>query len=180
RNHFPHLFFIDSSMEKTFSGVSRLVMLDRYAQKDINLTTLSIDDLVLCIVKDDPKFPTRGIGYVRGINDEYVYIELEEEYRGMAADINSEGIIKRLRNEIEKPMELFYEQICHRVANNLGIGETIHTVTEFYHELSNLNLVPAGRILFGAGSNTEVTYFNCFVMPYIEDSRVGISVHRQK
>lgn len=180
RNHFPHLFFADESMFKTFSGVSRLVMLDRYTQKDINLLTLSIDDLVICIVKDDPKFPTRGIGYVRGFSDEYVYIKLEDEYVSMAADVNDEGIIKRKKNEIEKPMELFYEQIAHRVANNLGTGETIHVVNDFYHELSNLNLVPAGRVLFGAGSNTQVTYFNCFVMPFIEDSRVGISLHRQQ
>lgn len=180
RNHFPHLFFIDNTMKKSFSGVSRLVMLDRYAQKDINLVTLSIDDLVLCIVKHDPKFPTRGIGYVKGINDEYVYIQLEEEYRAMAADATKDGIIRRKRNEIEKPMELFYEQICHRVANHLGSGETIHTVSEFYHELSSINLVPAGRILFGAGSNAQVTYFNCFVMPFIEDSRKGISIHRQQ
>ncbi|HQA19665.1 MAG TPA: vitamin B12-dependent ribonucleotide reductase, partial [Bacilli bacterium] len=63
---------------------------------------------------------------------------------------------------------------------HLGSGETIHTVSEFYHELSSLNLVPAGRILFGAGSNAQVTYFNCFVMPFIEDSRKGISIHRQQ
>lgn len=180
RNHFPHLFFADESMFKTFSGVSRLVMLDRYTQKDINLITLSIDDLVICIVKDDPKFPTRGIGYVKGFSGEYVYIKLEDEYASMATDANDEGIIKRQKNEIEKPMELFYEQIAHRVANNLGTGETIHVVNDFYHELSNLNLVPAGRVLFGAGSNTQVTYFNCFVMPFIEDSRVGISLHRQQ
>lgn len=180
RSHFPHLFFADETMYKTFNGVSRLVMLDRYTQKDINLVTLSIGDLVICIVKDDPKFPTRGIGYVKGFSNEYVYIELEDEYLSMAQDANDEGIIKRQKNEIEKPMELFYEQICHRVANNLGTGETINIVNDFYHELSNLNLVPAGRVLFGAGSNTLVTYFNCFVMPFIEDSRVGISLHRQQ
>lgn len=33
KNYFPHLFLIDETMEKTFQSVSRLVMLDRYAQK---------------------------------------------------------------------------------------------------------------------------------------------------
>ena len=57
KNHFPHLFLVDEKMNKTFDGVSRLVMLDRYTQKDINHLTLGIGDLVVCVVKDDPKFP---------------------------------------------------------------------------------------------------------------------------
>ncbi|MBN2696713.1 MAG: hypothetical protein JXR38_04155, partial [Bacilli bacterium] len=58
KTFFPHLFLVDDTMYKTFEGVSRLVMLDRYTQKDINHVTLGIGDLVLCIVKDDSKFPT--------------------------------------------------------------------------------------------------------------------------
>ena len=54
-------------MKLTFQGVSRLVMLDRYTQKDINYVSLSEGDLVICVTKDDPKFPTRGIGYVKKI-----------------------------------------------------------------------------------------------------------------
>src|SRR5699024_3745835 len=50
----------------------------------------------------------------------------------------------------------------------------------FFHELANLNFVPAGRVLYGAGSGTDVTYFNCYVMPYIKDSREGISDHRKQ
>jgi ribonucleoside-diphosphate reductase alpha chain len=50
----------------------------------------------------------------------------------------------------------------------------------FYKELVNLNFIPAGRVLYGAGSDTEVTYFNCYVMPYVQDSREGISDHRKQ
>ena len=74
RQHFPHIFLIDESMKRTFEGVSRLVMLDRYTQKDINYTTLGVGDLVICVVKDDPKFPSRGIGYVKKINGEKITI----------------------------------------------------------------------------------------------------------
>ena len=42
-----------------------------------------------------------------------------------------------------------------------------------------MNFVPAGRVLYGAGSDSLVTYFNCFVMPFIEDSREGIAEHRK-
>lgn len=180
KNYFPHLFLIDEKMNKTFQGVSRLVMLDRYSQKDINHVSLGIGDLVIVIVKEDPKFPTRGIGNIIALDGETAYIELEAEYLGMCDELDENNIIKRNIKEVDKPLEIFYEQICHRVANNLAQGETIETVNAFYHELESMNLVPAGRVLFGAGSNTAVTYFNCFVMPFIHDSRGGISVHRQK
>ncbi len=179
-SHFPYLFLIDNNMTKTFDGVSRLVMLDRYTQKDINQVTLGVDDLVVCVVKDDPKFPTRGIGYITAIEDDKVKIRLEDEYIGIANDLLPSGEILRQKNAIDKPMEIFYEQIAQRVAYNLGSGETIEHFKDFYREIAELNLVPAGRVLFGAGSQSAVTYFNCFVMPFIHDSRVGISNHRQE
>jgi ribonucleoside-diphosphate reductase alpha chain len=51
---------------------------------------------------------------------------------------------------------------------------------KFYQELVQLNFVPAGRFLYGAGADTDVTYFNCYVMPYVKDSREGISEHRKQ
>jgi len=180
RTTFPHLFLIDDSMQRTFDGVSRLVMLDRYTQKDINHVTLGPGDLVVCVVKDDPKFPTRGIGYVTRVMNGHVQIRLEDEYAPIATDANADGEIVRLKNTVDKPMELFYEQIAKRVAANLGIGETEQHFQAFYREIADLNLVPAGRVLFGAGSQSAVTYFNCFVMPYVKDSRAGISEHRQQ
>lgn len=181
KKHFPHLFLIDeTSMYKTFSSVSRLVMLDRYSQKDINHISLGVGDLVISVIKYDPKFPTRGIGYIVKIEDDLAYIQLETEYAGMCDNLGPDNTICRHISEIDKPLEIFYEQICHRVANNLAQGETYETVRSFYDELNEMNLIPAGRVLFGAGSNTAVTYFNCFVMPFIHDSRGGISVHRQK
>jgi len=180
KNNFPHLFLIDDAMKKTFDGVSRLVMLDRYTQKDINHSTLGNGDLVICVVKDDPKFPSRGIGYITRIVDDKVYIRLEEEYAAIAIDLLDSGEIIRIKNSVDKPMEIFYEQIAMRVASNLGAGETVEHFKEFYREVAEQNLVPAGRVLFGAGSQSAVTYFNCFVMPFIKDSRVGISEHRQQ
>ncbi len=39
-NSFSHIFEIDENMKTTHEGISRLVMLDRYSQKDIDLKTL--------------------------------------------------------------------------------------------------------------------------------------------
>jgi len=70
---FSHLYQIDPTMHTIHEGVSRLVMLDRYAQKDINLISLKEEDTVLVVVKDDPKFPARGIGKVIELNKEVGY-----------------------------------------------------------------------------------------------------------
>lgn len=178
--HYPHLFTITKEMHMSFEGVARLVMLDRYTQKDMALTTLSPGDLVITIVKYDPKFPARGIGYVQKIEHDNVWVKIEEEYSGLIAETNVDGVIKRNIREVEKPLEIYYEQIARRVAHNLGEGESEASIKAFEHELAELNLVPAGRVLFGAGSQTNVTYFNCFVMPFVHDSRGGISKHRQQ
>lgn len=45
---------------------------------------------------------------------------------------------------------------------------------EFYRVLEDFKFVPGGRILSGAGTGYEVTYFNCFVIPSPKDSRHGI------
>ena len=180
KSGFPHLFTITEDMERTFEGVSRLVMLDRYTQKDLSLNTLTVGDLVITVVKNDPKFPSRGLGTVVNIEGDDVSIKVEEESLSNAEDADKDGVILRNKRQIDKPLELFFEQIAMRLAHHLGEDESKETIDEFYHEVANLNLVPAGRVLFGAGSQTNVTYFNCFVMPHVHDSRGGISDHRKQ
>ncbi|HZJ87332.1 MAG TPA: vitamin B12-dependent ribonucleotide reductase [Erysipelothrix sp.] len=188
KNHYPHLYPIEDDYKVTHEGVSRLVMLDRYAQKDRNLQTLGEGDIVVTIVKDDPTFPARGIGVVTKMDteNETVEILLEEEYRGSLEDPTEQdtGTITRHFSAIDKPLEIYYEQIAKRVG--YALAKTEHEDEQdkygetFFQELKAMNIVPAGRVLYGAGSNTEVTYFNCFVMPFIDDSRGGIADHRKE
>jgi ribonucleoside-diphosphate reductase alpha chain len=117
-NYFPHLKPIESDFKITYEGIARLVMLDRYSQKDKHLTSLKTGDLVLTIIKRDPVFPTRGIGYVSSIlsNGKYV-ITIEEEYVASIDPnmLENELQIDRVvvqKQEIEKPLEIFYEQIA--------------------------------------------------------------------
>ena len=51
-------------MKITHKGVSRLVMLDRYAFKDTEKKTLKEGDFVVLTIKEDPKFPARGTGFI--------------------------------------------------------------------------------------------------------------------
>lgn len=185
---FP-VFHITEDMNITYEGVSRIVMLDRYSYKDLHKSSLSVGDLVVLTVKHDPKYPTRGTGEIAHIDwkQEKVTIIVDEEFRETLEDPleKKSGVVQRSFPEFDKPLELFYEQIAKR--NAVGIAEVENTVEEkeeaaykYYNVLANKELVPAGRVLHGAGADTEVTYFNCYVMPFIQDSRGGISRHREE
>ncbi|MHA7137343.1 vitamin B12-dependent ribonucleotide reductase [Rossellomorea arthrocnemi] len=186
---FPQVHPITPDMKTTHKGVSRLVMIDRYSFKDTEKITLSEGDFVVLTIKEDPKFPARGLGYITSIDWETKKADvwIEEEYRS-AIDKPEEmetGVVSRTLDVIEKPLEVYYEQIAKR--NATGLAEVEETpekrqvwFEKFYHELVNLHFVPAGRVLYGAGAGTDVTYFNCYVMPFVQDSREGISEHRKQ
>lgn len=187
--NFPYVYPITEDMEITHSGVSRMVMIDRYSYKDTKKETLSNGDLVVLTVKNDPQYPARGIGYIQELDwdESEAVILVEEEYR---ASLESEeeletGLVTRKIEEIDKPLEIYYEQIVKRNARGLAEAENNPENVEdsfelFYEELKSKNFVPAGRVLYGAGSGTDVTYFNCYVMPFVPDSRGGISDHRKE
>lgn len=187
--YFPLITPIDDSFYTIHEGVSRLVMLDRYSQKDRELISLGEGDIVVTVIKEDPKYPARGVGVVLSIDrqKETVMIEIEEEFRGTLENEQEAltGKIKRSFSQIDKPLEIFYEQIAHRVGMALAKPEADGQKREkygslFYQQLKKLNVIPAGRVLYGAGSGTQVTYFNCFVMPFVKDSRGGIAEHRKE
>src|SRR5699024_1262728 len=166
---FPEVHPITDDMEMNFEGLSRLVMLDRYSFKDTNKSTLKLGDLVLLTIKPDPDFPARGTGRISMINHlrNEVSVDIDEEYQAVAG---RETITASI-DEIDKPLELYYEQIARRVATGLAEVETdsnkqAQAFEDFYEELASLNFVPAGRVLYGAGSNAGVTFFNCYVMPF--------------
>ncbi|MEK4284920.1 MULTISPECIES: vitamin B12-dependent ribonucleotide reductase [Ureibacillus] len=186
---FPQVHSITPDMHVTHKGVSRLVMIDRYSFKDTEKKTLKPGDFVVLTIKEDPKFPARGLGYIQSIdwNANKAEVLIEEEYRNVLDDPKEQetGIIVRSLDVIEKPLEIFYEQIAKRNATGLSSVEQTEEkrnewFQKFYEQLASLKFVPAGRVLYGAGSGTQVTYFNCYVMPFVPDSREGISEHRKK
>ena len=163
-----------------WGSLSRLVMIDRYSFKDIEKKTLKVGDFVVLTVKEDPKFPARGLGFITALDEKNrkADIWIEKEYRSAIDNPESmeTGIITRPIDVIEKPLEVFYEQIAKRNATGLASVEKTEeqrkaSFDKFYGQLSNLNFIPAGRVLYGAGSGTEVTFFNCYVMPFVADSR---------
>lgn len=70
------------------------------------------------------------------------------------------------------------EEMWKRVAHGISLQEKKSKQPkwekEFYRVLEDFKFVPGGRILSGAGTGYQVTYFNCFVIPNPKDSRHGI------
>lgn len=78
-----------------------------------------------------------------------------------------------------KPTEFYPEQLWERVANGIAMVEKTselkkYWAEKFYWAMEDFKFVPAGRILSGAGTGYEVTFFNCYVIPSPRDSRGGI------
>ncbi|MDP9212014.1 MAG: adenosylcobalamin-dependent ribonucleoside-diphosphate reductase [bacterium] len=76
------------------------------------------------------------------------------------------------------PIEAYPEQMWGRVAKALALVEEPakrkHWEQRFYKSMEGFKFVPAGRILSGAGTGHQVTFYNCFVIPSPTDSRDGI------
>ncbi|GER86403.1 intein-containing adenosylcobalamin-dependent ribonucleoside-diphosphate reductase [Dictyobacter vulcani] len=76
-------------------------------------------------------------------------------------------------------LEFYPEQLWQRVARGIAaVEQTEEKRAEweklFYEALTDFQFVPGGRILAGAGTGHQVTFYNCFVVPSPEDSRQGI------
>ena len=77
------------------------------------------------------------------------------------------------------PIDNAIEDSWRRVARALAVVETEPELWEdrFARAMADFKLLPAGRILAGAGTDRRVTLFNCFVMGAIPDDMTGIFEH---
>jgi ribonucleoside-diphosphate reductase alpha chain len=94
----------------------------------------------------------------------------------MAAEFECE--IARLvwENKYRAAGEQSIEDTWRRVAKAVACAEEEASpwAERFYALLENFKFLPGGRILAGAGTQKQVTLFNCFAMGVIEDSLDGI------
>ncbi len=76
------------------------------------------------------------------------------------------------------PMEKTPEEMWRRVAKGIAGVEKPKDrkkwEKKFYDVMDDFKFLPGGRILAGAGTGFDVTYYNCFVIPNPPDSRGGI------
>ncbi len=84
----------------------------------------------------------------------------------------------RFKHSDGTPVDQTIEDTWMRVAEALAQAEKkperCAWQARFYEALSDYTFLPAGRILSGAGTQRNVTLFNCFVMGTIPDDMAGI------
>jgi ribonucleoside-diphosphate reductase alpha chain len=155
-----------SSVKNELSTLGRKIFLDRYALKDVKKETLSVGDVVVAV--SNPKTGQREIGVVTELlaNDS-ITVKLDD------------GIVLHVKREdVDKPLETDPAQMLARVAKGIASQEKPEIQKtwekEFNWLLEDWKFVPGGRILTGAGTDQNLTYFNCYVIPSPKDSRGGI------
>jgi|WetSurMetagenome_2_1015567.scaffolds.fasta_scaffold03406_4 ribonucleoside-diphosphate reductase alpha chain len=75
---------------------------------------------------------------------------------------------------LEHKPEDMWRRVSAGIAKNEKPAKRKYWTKKFYDVMTDFKFVPGGRILSGAGTNYQVTYFNCFVIPSPKDSREGI------
>ena len=83
-----------------------------------------------------------------------------------------------LKDEKGKPTEQSPDEMWRRVSHAIAQVEKPSKRKEwedkFYGAMEDFKFVPGGRVLAGAGTGYDVTFYNCFVIPSPKDSRDGI------
>lgn len=78
-------------------------------------------------------------------------------------------------NQVERAPEEMWRRVAHFIGSQERTEEKKSEWEEkFYNALQDFKFVPGGRILSGAGTGAQLTFYNCFVIPSPEDSRGGI------
>ena len=142
------------------------IFLDRYAQKDMTRSTLAVGDTAIVVVNSQTG--QREVGTIKAIDLPTITIEL----------LDGE-VVERDIEHVDKPLETEPEQMMDRVA--AGVSQVEPTKTKqreweknFRWLLDGWKFVPGGRILTAAGTDQDLTYYNCYVIPSPQDSREGI------
>jgi ribonucleotide reductase alpha subunit len=129
------------------------IFLDRYAQKDMTRSTLAVGDTVIVVV--DSKTGQREIGTIKAIKLPTITIELTDG-----------EVVTRDIEHVDKPLETDPGQMMDRVARGVAEIEATPELRDAWAEkfrwaLDDWKFVPAGRILAAAGTEQELTYYNC-------------------
>ncbi|MDD2232325.1 MAG: adenosylcobalamin-dependent ribonucleoside-diphosphate reductase [Sphaerochaetaceae bacterium] len=149
------------------SPLGRKIFLDRYALKDAKKTTLAVGDIVVAVA--NAATGQREIGSVTS---------LDRENDAVTVKLDDGTIVETKIEGVDKPLESDPAQMLQRVAKGISSQEKPASRSKWEKEfnwiLEDWKFVPGGRILTGAGTDQNLTYFNCYVIPSPKDSRKGI------
>ena len=154
-----------SSETNTLHPLGEKIFLDRYALKDAKKDSVTVGDTVIVAVNLETG--QREIGQVTKVDDKNLTIELRDG-----------EMIERALENIDKPLETHPAQMLDRVARGLAEEEAPEKQEEWQQKfrwlLDDWKFIPGGRILTAAGTDQNLTFYNCYVIPSPQDSRGGI------
>lgn len=146
------------------NDLGRLIFLDRYSRKEQDRSTVTVGrEVVVCT---DPSVNTqRELAKVTEVLGDRVNVTISKDGTQIEVPLD----------QIDIPTENF-QNAHERISTAVASAESIPTeyAEQFYQELSDGRLVPAGRIWAGAGVEEKLTPYNCYVLPPPKDSRRGI------
>jgi ribonucleoside-diphosphate reductase alpha chain len=159
--------------------LGRVIFLDRYSLKT-KKEDMGEGDLVVVISKEDPKYPKKDLGIIRKMlrSDKLILYMIT----GIYAENSHE--FKQSKWRCEKPMESI-KVAYKRVARAIASAEKTPNLKEkwfqlFWDELRQSHIQPAGRIMTAANIDSyghytsNLTLYNCYVIPSPKDSRESI------
>lgn len=147
------------------SALGEKIFLDRYALKDGKKETLKTGDTVVAVQNESTG--QREIGIITDLNKEISFAKIE---------LKTGEEIWRSLEHIDKPLETTVEQMMARVAKGAASVErdSEKWEKEFKELLDDWKFIPGGRILTACGTDQNLTFYNCYVIPSPEDTRGGI------
>jgi ribonucleoside-diphosphate reductase alpha chain len=134
------------------NALGEKIFLDRYALKDMTKSRLSVGDLVVVCVNTDTG--QREIGTVSDLAGDEVAVLLADG-----------EIVRRAMEHVDLPLETHPDEMQARVARGVAAMEAPERRAEwegnFRWLLEGWKFVPGGRILTAAGTEQDLTYYNC-------------------
>ncbi|MBU1202721.1 adenosylcobalamin-dependent ribonucleoside-diphosphate reductase [Patescibacteria group bacterium] len=164
-----------------FDELGRIIFLDRYSIKD-KRADITTGDLVIVITKEDRKYPKKDLGIIQEmLADEKARLYM---LTGVYADRENNFEFVQDIFKCDKPRESINDA-HRRIAKAVASVETEEEnrtkyFEEFFEALQNKYIQPGGRIMTGANVDqhgnytSNLTLFNCYVLPSPLDSRKAI------
>jgi len=158
--------------ENELSPLGEKIFLDRYALKDGAKETLGLGDTVVVVV--DQKTGQREIGVVTDMRS-----NPQGDWDIVTVKLRDGTEVERALEHVDKPLETKVEQLMDRVAKGAAAVENSKEARDYWQQefrqlLQGWKFTPGGRILTACGTDQNLTFYNCYVIPSPVDSRDGI------
>ena len=160
------------------------IIADRYLLKDTEKTPTRDDVAVVELqVVDENGAPQRDEnGNIKTVKEIAIVDDYDPETEKVTVTLFTGGDDRGKQFTIDRRavdilLEKSVKDLKKRLAKALSGGDK--QLEKDIYELAMEQILFGGRILAGAGTDEELTYFNCYVVPMIHDSRGGIAKHRE-